>query len=667
MPMRTTVNYPGKEEQTVEIENLEIIIESDTERAVKDLRRFKRVLKELDKNAELSGLKKLHERLRNIASVNLTKQANALERMVKASKQLNGERIRKLAEAVKSAPKPTEPAANPLEGTTEQVGRLEKIKQRSRDIVKEWSRLHGHVADTEKAAKKTGKAFTAMTAIKTILMYSVLFSALNAITKGIKEGLDNVARASKEANEVLTQYKSVTLEMKNALGAAAIPTLKLLYPLLHLVADGVIAVANAVNILTSAMTGSKTYTRATKYVDDYVRALQKAKGLLGMDEINTVGMTYDYGKMFETAEIDAASIVEAVGALTALIGGIITFKSVKNGVTSFFTNGTFAVSKWGSAIGLAAAGAGLLATSITDIVKNGKSFENTLSNCVGILLIGVAAAIAGGGWIAIAIAALVAELAVFALWGKEITNWMEGFEVKAGKVFSTLRGKVKDFFDSLIPAESPFSAVLDHATNYVNSLIDGIESYFTSVSGMIRGQVGMFYSLCRGDMESFGEYAKTFFASLGASIVDFFSTRLNVLISAFESSINFIIKGINVLIKSISAVSGNAPKYIPELSIGRIPTFTTTSDTDRMVAGISGSVGGAGTVKGNGTTAAGLSGAIGGALNTASAEQNALLREQNALLERIAAMDPTVSVATITRGIDRMNRRAGRAVVVDHY
>jgi trehalose utilization protein len=75
-----------------------------------------------------------------------------------------------------------------------------------------------------------------------------------------------------------------------------------------------------------------------------------------------------------------------------------------------------------------------------------------------------------------------------------------------------------------------------------------------------------------------------------------------------------------------------------------------------MVAGISGSVGGAGTVKGNGTTAAGLSGAIGGALNTASAEQNALLREQNALLERIAAMDPAVSVATITRGIDRFIR-----------
>lgn len=651
----------------MEIENLEIIIESDTERAVKDLRRFKRVLKELDKNAELSGLKKLHERLRNIASVNLTKQANALERMVKASKQLNGERIRKLAEAAKSAPKAeADPVHDKISGYVEKAKRITSSLGISESMNREWDELGNKVERIAENAKKGKTAFASMgKAIKTILLYNILFSALNAITKGIKEGLENITRASKEANEVMTEYKSTTLQMKNALGAAAIPVLKALHPLYQRLADAIIRVADAVNILFSI--GKGTYTRATKYLDTYIKALQKAKGLLGMDEINTVGMAYDYDKMFETVNIDTASITKAVRALTKLIGGITIFNTAKKGVTSFFTNGTFAVNKWGIAIGLAADGVGNLATSITDIVTNGKSLENTLSNCASIIEIGAAAAIAGGGWIAIAIAALVAELAVFALWGKEITKWMEGFEVKAGKVFSTLRGKVKDFFDSLIPAESPFSAVLDHATNYVNSLIDGIESYFTSVSGMIRGQVGMFYSLCRGDMESFGEYAKTFFASLGASIVDFFSTRLNVLISAFESSINFIIKGINVLIKGINAVSRNTLEYIPEVSIGRIPTFTTTSDTDRMVAGISGSVGGAGTVNGNGTTAAGLSGAIGGALNTASAEQNALLREQNALLERIAAMDPTVSVATITRGIDRMNRRAGRAVVVDHY
>lgn len=650
----------------MEIENLEIIIESDTERAAKGLQKLKDVIEKLREKVEQSGLKELHERLKDIASVDLNKQAEALERIVKASKQIDDKKLKKMADGGKDSEEPKEdPIQKKISGYVEKVKRFATARGISERMNKEWDKIGDKIKNIAENAKKGKTAFASMgKAIKTILMYNVLFSLLNAITKGIKEGLENITRASKEANEVMTEYKSTTLQMKNALGAAAIPVLKALHPLYQRLADAIIRVADAVNILFSI--GKGTYTRATKYLDTYIKSLQKAKGLLGMDEINTVGMAYDYDKMFETVNIDTASITKAVSALTKLIGGITIFNTAKKGVTSFFTNGTFAVNKWGIAIGLAADGVGNLATSITDIVTNGKSLENTLSNCASIIEIGAAAAIAGGGWIAIAIAALVAELAVFALWGKEITNWMEGFEVKAGKVFSTLRGKVKDFFDSLIPAESPFSAVLDHATNYVNSLIDGIESYFTSVSGMIRGQVGMFYSLCRGDMESFGEYAKTFFASLVSSIVDFFSTRLNVLISAFESSVNFIIKGINILIKGINAVSGDTLKYIPEVSIGRIPTFTTTSDTDRMVAGIYGSVGGAGTVKGNGTTAAGLSGAIGGALNTASAEQNALLREQNALLERIAAMDPTVSVATITRGIDRMNRRAGRAVVVDH-
>ena len=661
----------------MEIENLEIIIESDTERAVKGLQKLQRVMKKLNTVMEQSGLKKLHEQLRNVASINLSKQANALERIVnaskllnarkirdiaestkelngegqqeglqklherlrhiaslnlakqanalerivKASKQLNGERIRKLAEVSKSAPKPTEPAANPLEGTTEQVGRLERIKQRSRDIVKEWSRLHGHVADTEKAAKKTGKAFTAMTAIKTILMYSVLFSALNAITKGIKEGLDNVAHASKEANEVMTQYKSVTLEMKNALGAAAIPTLKLLYPLLQLVADGVIAVANAVNILTSAMTGSETYTRATKYVDDYVRALQKAKGLLGMDEINTVGQAYSYEKMFETVHLDTNSISKAAGTLFLLVEGLILFNAVKKGIAAFFKTGASGAAAWG----------------------------------------------AGFGWIAVLVALAVAELVVFALWGQEIMDWLDSFEVKTGLTFKNVRSKVEGFFDGLIPADSPFSAYMDNLTGVVNSFVDALESGCTTGIGVVRNFVGMVYSIFHGDLAGFGKYFLGYFANIGKGIADSLIIPFNVVINTFEAMINGIIKGINVLIKGINAVSGNTLKYIPEVSIGRIPTFTTTSDTDRMVAGISGSVGGAGTVKGNETTAAGLSGAIGGALNTASAEQNALLREQNALLERIAAMDPTVSVSTITRGIDRMNRRAGRAVVVDHY
>ena len=605
----------------MEIENLEIIIESDTERAVKDLRKFKRVLKELDKNAELSGLKKLHERLRNIASVNLTKQANALERMVKASKQLNGERIRKLAEAAKSAPKAeADPVHDKISGYVEKAKRITSSLGISESMNREWDELGNKVERIAENAKKGKTAFASMgKAIKTILLYSILFSALNAITKGIKEGLDNVARASKEANEVMTQYKSTTLMLKNSLGAAAIPALKAMYPLFERLSNAIIKVADAVNILFSI--GKGTYTRATKYVDDYVRALQKAKGLLGMDEINTVGQAYNYGKMFETVHLDTNSISKAAGTLFLLVEGLILFNAVKKGIAAFFKTGASGAAAWG----------------------------------------------AGFGWIAVLVALAVAELVVFALWGQEIMDWLDSFEVKAGLTFKNVRSKVEGFFDGLIPADSPFSAYMDNLTGIVNSFVDALESGCTTGIGVVRNFVGMVYSIFHGDLAGFGKYFLGYFANIGKGIADSLIIPFNVVINTFEAMINGIIKGINVLIKGINAVSGNTLKYIPEVSIGRIPTFTTTSDTDRMVAGISGSVGGAGTVKGNETTAAGLSGAIGGALNTASAEQNALLREQNALLERIAAMDPTVSVATITRGIDRMNRRAGRAVVADHY
>ncbi len=351
----------------MEIENLEIIIDSDTERAAKGLQKLKRVLKSLDSDVEQSGLKKLHERLRGIASVNLTKQARALERIVKASKQLNTERKRKIADSAATEPKAAETPVSSLSGTTEQVGRLERIKMKSRDIANEWKKLRGHVEDTGKSAQKAGKSLSAMTAIKTILMYSVLFSALNAVTKGIKEGLDNVTRASKEANEVMTQYRTTTLQMKNALGAAAIPTLKRLYPLFRLLANGIINVANSVNILTSALSGSKTYTRATEYVDDYVRTLEKAKGLLGMDEINTMGKSASFDNMFEEVELGVTSVVGAIGHVTALTSGILLLNAAIKGIT--WTQAIGGLSKFASGLKNGLSNVKAFSTSLPPLVK----------------------------------------------------------------------------------------------------------------------------------------------------------------------------------------------------------------------------------------------------------------------------------------------------------
>ena len=114
-------------------------------------------------------------------------------------------------------------------------------------------------------------------AMKTILMYSLLFSAVSAISKGVTEGLQNVAMYSKEVNAVLTECKTIGLQLKNSIGAALVPVLQTLYPLIQVLANVLIEVANSVNALFSALNGSKSFIKAKKYTDDYVKSLGKLK------------------------------------------------------------------------------------------------------------------------------------------------------------------------------------------------------------------------------------------------------------------------------------------------------------------------------------------------------------------------------------------------------
>lgn len=160
--------------------------------------------------------------------------------------------------------------------------------------------------------------------MKTILMYSLLFSGVSAITKGVSEGMQNVAMYSDEANQALTEYKSTSLEVKNALGAALIPVLQTLYPLLRIGADALIALANGFNVLFSALQGKDSFVKAKAYTDDYAKSLNKLKSLSGMDEIHTIGDTSNYSEMFETVDLNADSFISAVSKFTAVVS-ILTF------------------------------------------------------------------------------------------------------------------------------------------------------------------------------------------------------------------------------------------------------------------------------------------------------------------------------------------------------
>lgn len=175
-----------------------------------------------------------------------------------------------------------------------------------------------------------GKAFgNFVSSIGRIALYRIVRSAIKGISTAAKEGVNNLTRYSAalnsmdaaQANRTMSEYASTLQQVKNAIGAAVMPALTALLPIVLSIANAFITAANAVNQFLQALGGKGTFTRAKKNTTDYAKSLCGAssaakelqKTLLGFDEINRLNDEnssggaggVDYGNMFEEAPVDS--------------------------------------------------------------------------------------------------------------------------------------------------------------------------------------------------------------------------------------------------------------------------------------------------------------------------------------------------------------------------
>lgn len=206
-------------------------------------------------------------------------------------------------------------------------------------------------------------------ALGRIAVYRVVRSAIKGISTACKEGVNNLVQYSAalnstdaaSANATMSEYASTLLQVKNSVGAAVMPALAALLPVINTIASAFITAANAVNQFFQALRGQSTFTKAKKNTVDYAKSLKTASGaakelqktLLGFDEINrlndenkgggggTAGA--DYSNMFEEAQVSEKAqkfaevltkiqefVTSAYGILTSalgmfVIGAILTF------------------------------------------------------------------------------------------------------------------------------------------------------------------------------------------------------------------------------------------------------------------------------------------------------------------------------------------------------
>lgn len=206
-------------------------------------------------------------------------------------------------------------------------------------LINTLSKLASNIEPASKALKETTKELktvdkTASSAargglgkffksIVRIAGYRAIRSALKAITSSFREGVQNIALYSQaiggvdasKANEVMSAYASMGAQIKNSLGAAVMPLLANLLPVIQKVADMFMDAAEAVAQFFAALNGQTTYTAANRdYWVDYAAGLDKSnkaakelkRTILGFDEINALnsqssgssGSTTNYKDMF---------------------------------------------------------------------------------------------------------------------------------------------------------------------------------------------------------------------------------------------------------------------------------------------------------------------------------------------------------------------------------
>lgn len=175
-------------------------------------------------------------------------------------------------------------------------------------------------------AKKTHSSFSS--GIGTLLRYGLgvrsLFTLMSKLRSALVDGYKNLARYSGRTNAAISSLMSALTRLKNSFASAFDPILRAAAPALVTLINLISNAVSKIGMLTAALTGAKTYTKATTIQEDYAKSLDKTSqsakkakaALASFDELNILDdnssdSTKDDGsvdpsKMFEQVPIDSA-------------------------------------------------------------------------------------------------------------------------------------------------------------------------------------------------------------------------------------------------------------------------------------------------------------------------------------------------------------------------
>lgn len=196
-------------------------------------------------------------------------------------------------------------------------------------ITSAFGKFKGSIKSVISFVKSLGKAlkklspinlnlFKSFSGLANMLKLMLIRMLIRGAINGVKVGFQNLTQYSDRANANISLLKNSLGQLQNSLAAAAEPLLNVLTPALNTMIQMCIKAVNAINQLLAALTGNKTWTKATVITDDYAASLNKAgkaakNATLGFDELHAINdsqgsggaTTTDPKDMFGMEDIDS--------------------------------------------------------------------------------------------------------------------------------------------------------------------------------------------------------------------------------------------------------------------------------------------------------------------------------------------------------------------------
>lgn len=414
-------------------------------------------------------------------------------------------------------------------------------------------------------------------------------------------------------------------------------------------------------------------------------------------------------------EIAANEGISAVlsTALSKKIGGAFATlgTTVSAGVKALFGSGAAEsalsfispVAKAITGIGSVAIGAFTAISNFVTMLKNGFSWLNEALMLVGVTITAVGAVILGVAAAPAAITAgIVAGVATAAVVVKDHWEEIEGIFSKAGDWFNTNVIKpISGFFKGLWESVSGFfsslwkdiSGVWKTVSGWFNTnVITPIKNAFSSAKESIQKPFSTAKTAVTGAWNSVSSWfkkhvttpIKNAFSKMKESVTGIFSElwnsvksgvagAMNTVISRIETAINSLIGGVNTVLRGFNSVVSAAAKVakvkwsgvdlVPKVSLPKVKAYATGGFMDKYsiatvgengLPEIMGTVGGKPAVAGSQEITG-----IKDAINSTSAQEVSLLRQQNQLLQAILQKNFGIT----TNDIGKAARDYGR----EHY